>query len=78
MVVIVKIVSVIKEKKLLVQVQTCFCLFLVYSICRLLQCENAFNVVFCLLLQKRPPDNAFYVRTCSENPKKTRWWYHGR
>jgi len=31
-----------------------------------------------LLLQKRPPDNAFYVRTCNENPKKTRWWYHGK
>ncbi|XP_060077140.1 probable ubiquitin-conjugating enzyme E2 W-A [Ylistrum balloti] len=28
--------------------------------------------------QKRPPDNAFYVKTCSKNPKKTRWWYHGK
>ncbi|XP_064605133.1 ubiquitin-conjugating enzyme E2 W-like [Liolophura sinensis] len=26
--------------------------------------------------KKRPPDNAFYVKTCSKNPKKTRWWYH--
>jgi len=26
--------------------------------------------------KKRPPDNSFYVRTCSKNPKKTRWWYH--
>jgi len=24
----------------------------------------------------RPPDNAFYVKTCSKNPKKTKWWYH--
>ena len=27
-------------------------------------------------LQKRPPDNSFYIRTCPKNPKKTRWWYH--
>ena len=26
--------------------------------------------------KKRPPDNALYVRTCSKNPKKTRWWFH--
>ncbi|XP_046543468.1 ubiquitin-conjugating enzyme E2 W-like [Haliotis rubra] len=26
--------------------------------------------------KKRPPDNAIYVKTCSKNPKKTRWWYH--
>ncbi|XP_066274766.1 ubiquitin-conjugating enzyme E2 W isoform X1 [Branchiostoma lanceolatum] len=26
--------------------------------------------------KKRPPDNNFYVRTCSKNPKKTKWWYH--
>ncbi|KAF7281025.1 putative ubiquitin-conjugating enzyme E2 W-B [Rhynchophorus ferrugineus] len=24
----------------------------------------------------RPPDNAFYVKTCNKNPKKTKWWYH--
>lgn len=30
-----------------------------------------------LLLQRRPPDNSFYVRTCNKNPKKTKWWYHG-
>ena len=24
----------------------------------------------------RPPDDVFYVKTCSKNPKKTRWWYH--
>lgn len=23
-----------------------------------------------------PPDNSIYIRTCSKNPKKTRWWYH--
>ncbi|GMR52490.1 hypothetical protein PMAYCL1PPCAC_22685, partial [Pristionchus mayeri] len=27
--------------------------------------------------KKRPPDNALYVRTCSKNPSKTRWWFHG-
>lgn len=26
--------------------------------------------------KKRPPDDSFYVKTCSKNPKKTRWWYH--
>ncbi|KRT81505.1 Ubiquitin-conjugating enzyme [Oryctes borbonicus] len=26
--------------------------------------------------KKRPSDNAFYVKTCSKNPKKTKWWYH--
>ncbi|KAH3695132.1 ubiquitin-conjugating enzyme E2 W-like [Dreissena polymorpha] len=26
--------------------------------------------------KKRPPDNALYVKTCSKNPKKTRWFYH--
>ncbi|CAF0882360.1 unnamed protein product [Adineta steineri] len=24
----------------------------------------------------RPPDNDWYVRTASNDPKKTRWWYH--
>lgn len=36
------------------------------------------NIVLPLInLQKRPPDNAFYVKTCNKNPKKTKWWYHG-
>lgn len=26
--------------------------------------------------KKRPPDNNLYVKTCSKNPKKTKWWYH--
>ncbi|CAF4955576.1 unnamed protein product, partial [Rotaria sp. Silwood1] len=26
--------------------------------------------------QSRPPDNDWYVRTASNDPKKTRWWYH--
>jgi len=26
--------------------------------------------------KSRPPDDAFYVKTCSKNPKKTHWWYH--
>lgn len=29
-------------------------------------------------MQKRPPDNTFYVKTCNKNPKKTKWWYHGK
>jgi len=24
----------------------------------------------------RPPDNAFYIRTCGKSPKKTTWWFH--
>ncbi|OQR68235.1 ubiquitin-conjugating enzyme E2 W-like [Tropilaelaps mercedesae] len=28
--------------------------------------------------KKRPPDNTLYVKTCSKNPKKTKWWYHGK
>uniref|UniRef100_A0A914P1P6 N-terminal E2 ubiquitin-conjugating enzyme n=1 Tax=Panagrolaimus davidi TaxID=227884 RepID=A0A914P1P6_9BILA len=27
--------------------------------------------------KKRPPDNNFYVRTCSNSSKSTRWWFHG-
>lgn len=26
--------------------------------------------------KKRPPDNAYYVKTCNINPKKTNWIYH--
>eukprot|EP00118_Oscarella_pearsei_P003470 m.14412 g.14412 ORF g.14412 m.14412 type:complete len:149 (+) comp25745_c0_seq2:449-895(+) len=26
--------------------------------------------------KEKPPDNELYVRTCSSNPNKTRWWYH--
>ncbi|CAF1107908.1 unnamed protein product [Rotaria sp. Silwood1] len=26
--------------------------------------------------KSRPPDNDWYVRTASNDPKKTRWWYH--
>lgn len=26
--------------------------------------------------KKLPPDDSWYVKTCSKNPKKTRWWYH--
>ena len=28
--------------------------------------------------KKRPPDNTLYVKTCNKNPKKTKWWYHGK
>ena len=38
--------------------------------------HNIYNLHI-ISLQKRPPDNAFYVKTCSKNPKKTKWWYHG-
>lgn len=42
-------------------------------------CHCMLKFILCpdFVLQKRPPDNAFYVKTCSKNPKKTRWWYHG-
>ncbi|CAI5437606.1 unnamed protein product [Caenorhabditis angaria] len=26
--------------------------------------------------KKHPMDDAIYVRTCSKNPSKTRWWFH--
>ncbi|CAD6190920.1 unnamed protein product [Caenorhabditis auriculariae] len=26
--------------------------------------------------KKHPTDDAIYVRTCSKNPSKTRWWFH--
>lgn len=28
--------------------------------------------------KKPPPDNTLYVKTCNKNPKKTKWWYHGK
>uniref|UniRef100_A0A182LSR8 N-terminal E2 ubiquitin-conjugating enzyme n=1 Tax=Anopheles culicifacies TaxID=139723 RepID=A0A182LSR8_9DIPT len=28
--------------------------------------------------KRRPPDNGIYVKTCNKNPKKTKWWYHGK
>uniref|UniRef100_A0A0N5AKE0 N-terminal E2 ubiquitin-conjugating enzyme n=1 Tax=Syphacia muris TaxID=451379 RepID=A0A0N5AKE0_9BILA len=27
--------------------------------------------------KKRPLDNALYVSTCSKNPSRTGWWFHG-
>lgn len=34
---------------------------------------------YCIILfQKLPPDNNWYVKTCHKNPKKTKWWYHGK
>lgn len=33
---------------------------------------------FLVSLQKRPVDNSLYVKTCNKNPKKTKWWYHGK
>ncbi len=29
-----------------------------------------------IICNDRPPDNSLYVKTCSKNPKKTKWWYH--
>lgn len=26
--------------------------------------------------KKRPPDDHLYIRTCSSNPRHTRWWFH--
>lgn len=28
--------------------------------------------------KKRPSDNTLYVKTCNKNPKKTKWFYHGK
>jgi ubiquitin-conjugating enzyme E2 W len=32
--------------------------------------------LFFFVFQSHPPDNDWYVRTASNDPKKTRWWYH--
>lgn len=38
--------------------------------------EHLYSLAY--TFQKRPPDNSFYVKTCNKNPKKTKWWYHGK
>ncbi|CAM2725689.1 unnamed protein product [Rotaria socialis] len=37
---------------------------------------NAVCLTITVVLFSRPPDNDWYVRTASSDPKKTRWWYH--
>ncbi|XP_076823437.1 putative ubiquitin-conjugating enzyme E2 W-B [Clavelina lepadiformis] len=39
-------------------------------------CLSILSMLSSCTEKKRPPDNAFYIRTCSSNPKNTRWWYH--
>ncbi|KAL5021427.1 hypothetical protein ScPMuIL_000582 [Solemya velum] len=39
-------------------------------------CLSIISMLSSCTEKKRPPDNSFYVKTCSKNPKKTRWWYH--
>jgi len=39
-------------------------------------CLSVISMLASAKEKKRPPDDSFYVRTCSKNPKKTRWWYH--
>lgn len=40
-------------------------------------CLSVISMLSSCKEKKRPPDNAFYVRTCSQNPSSTRWWFHG-
>ncbi|XP_021943910.1 probable ubiquitin-conjugating enzyme E2 W-B [Folsomia candida] len=39
-------------------------------------CLSIVSMLGSAVEKKHPPDDAFYVKTCSKNPKKTRWWYH--
>ncbi|XP_028406367.1 ubiquitin-conjugating enzyme E2 W-like [Dendronephthya gigantea] len=39
-------------------------------------CLSVLSMLSSCKEKKLPPDNEFYVKTCSKNPKKTRWWYH--
>ncbi|ESO08062.1 hypothetical protein HELRODRAFT_185420 [Helobdella robusta] len=39
-------------------------------------CLSVVSMLSSCKVKKRPLDNTFYVKTCSDNPKKTRWWYH--
>ncbi|XP_071807427.1 ubiquitin-conjugating enzyme E2 W-like [Asterias amurensis] len=39
-------------------------------------CLSIVSMLSSCTVKKRPPDNTFYVRTCSKSPKKTKWWYH--
>lgn len=39
-------------------------------------CLSILSMLSSCTEKKRPPDNALYVRTCSNNPKHTKWWFH--
>lgn len=39
-------------------------------------CLSIVSMLSSCKVKKRPVDNSFYIKTCSDNPKKTRWWYH--
>lgn len=39
-------------------------------------CLSVMSMLSSCKEKKRPPDNAIYIKTCSKNPKKTKWWYH--
>ena len=39
-------------------------------------CLSVISMLASAKEKTRPPDDSFYVKTCSKNPKKTRWWYH--
>lgn len=85
----VRIVTWIFKRFLLTKVWPCLlphfhCIHVVafhklIIIAHVLQYEDC--LIICrsfFVLQRRPPDNSFYVRTCNKNPKKTKWWYHGK
>ncbi|XP_078481421.1 ubiquitin-conjugating enzyme E2 W-like [Ciona intestinalis] len=39
-------------------------------------CLSVISMLSSCTEKKLPPDNAFYIRTCSKNPKDTKWWFH--
>ncbi|XP_032799475.1 ubiquitin-conjugating enzyme E2 W isoform X2 [Daphnia magna] len=39
-------------------------------------CVSIISMLSSCKEKKRPPDDSMYVKTCSKNPKKTKWWYH--
>jgi len=39
-------------------------------------CLSVLSMLASAKEKSRPPDDVFYTKTCSKNPKKTRWWYH--
>lgn len=39
-------------------------------------CLSIISMLSSCTEKKRPPDDSMYVRTCSGNPRNTRWWFH--
>ncbi|XP_046848781.1 probable ubiquitin-conjugating enzyme E2 W-A [Xenia sp. Carnegie-2017] len=39
-------------------------------------CLSVLSMLSSCKEKKLPPDNECYVKTCSKNPKKTKWWFH--